>query len=578
MAVQLGKPTNEWYAENFQRPVMGSDGKPKPIAKSSLRATPRGYSQSDVIQHRVTPGMSSVTDPSTGSRLNIDEAMDLGPLTHGGFNTRMGRDDGRRIGSASGAVGSGGTPTSQRGRAERVLQSGGTIEEAADAAMTPSWVMSEQARQDGGLSQSQNYGGMGQLPLRTRPTGAIKPDASSWFSPTNTSPGNIKFFAEGTKDSGPKPQVAVVGEQGPETVILPPRSAVIPAGIRMPSDIVNTAIDELDPPKDGDIRVDAKGNEWRYDAKQGRGIPLNPYLYGNENTPSPNAFRASPSERYNDLTSRLNALRQAGMAEGRAAVERVKAEQNAETARREAFLATGKAIPESQGGGTGFITPHGVAIVNGNRPKSFTVENLEGGQATTSDLAEAERESRADAAERRGRDKSVLADGRPALGVGQSLEGYRASPNAVPTALEEIVGVAEEVPEVAPAETAKSFENDPDLPSLARRRAFSRFTNPSRTPQSAETPAVSSNRPVVVPQSRVGQAASTAMNRLRSIPRGISDTAGGIWDYLFTSGGTERERQAQSDVARIPQVEASLRRKGFKIEKDENGNWKSITR
>lgn len=532
MGIQLGRRTPGFG------PVMGTNGAAKPMApvSSMLRPPPKGFTQGDVIQHKVNPGMSRVQ--RNGRYLPIDEAMNLGPLQHEGWNTRMGRDDGRRIGSAAGALGSGGTPTSARGRADRVMMNGGSIEDAADAAMMPSWAMAEQARNQvgpsgfgGGLSQSQRYGQMGGLPpLKTKPTGAQEP--RSWFGGPVQSDGDIVMLADGTKDSGPKPRVAVVGEQGPETVVIPPRSAVIPNEMTALGELMGDLSQSGGAPKDGEIRTDADGNQWRYDAKQGRGIPLNPYLGGNENAPSPNAFKASPSERFNDLTLRLNALRQAGMTEGAAAAARVRSEQDAETARREAFLATGKSIPESEGGGKLYRTKYGTAIVGGNRPKSFTVENFEGGQTTSPDLVAVDKESRADAAERSVR------------GLGTDV--YRASPNAVPTALEELVGVAEpqDVPveAIAPEQaTSRNYDNDPDLPSTARRRAFSRFR--------ADAPKqdiVAPRRPAGVlgridPRSRfdvakgeAGDAAATAATDLMRYLTTVKKAPMSAWNYLFS--------------------------------------------
>ncbi len=85
-----------------------------------------------------------------------------------GWNAKFGpRQGGGRIGSASGAVGSAGIPTSQRGRAEKFGSMGpnGQFQPNYAAAQTPTWAMSQMVRDQGGLSQSQRYSTMGQFPM-----------------------------------------------------------------------------------------------------------------------------------------------------------------------------------------------------------------------------------------------------------------------------------------------------------------------------------------------------------------------------------------------------------------------------
>lgn len=88
-----------------------------------------------------------------------------------GWNAKWGQDYFRqgRSGSAAGAVGSSGIPTSQRGRAEKFGGfaddgQGGFFQPNIAAAETPSWAMSNMMMNNGGLSQSWRYGGMGQPP------------------------------------------------------------------------------------------------------------------------------------------------------------------------------------------------------------------------------------------------------------------------------------------------------------------------------------------------------------------------------------------------------------------------------
>jgi hypothetical protein len=54
-----------------------------------------GTPMSDIIQHKATPGVSNITDPRTGKKFSVAEAMGLGPLTIQGWNTAgMGRGRG----------------------------------------------------------------------------------------------------------------------------------------------------------------------------------------------------------------------------------------------------------------------------------------------------------------------------------------------------------------------------------------------------------------------------------------------------------------------------------------------------
>lgn len=91
-------------------------------------AKPRKLSVSEYNdQRRRGPNASAYTDPSTGQILSKQEADLLGPFYTPGFTTGFGgRGQGGgqssfrpRIGSAAGALGSKGIPTSQRGRFEK---------------------------------------------------------------------------------------------------------------------------------------------------------------------------------------------------------------------------------------------------------------------------------------------------------------------------------------------------------------------------------------------------------------------------------------------------------------------------
>lgn len=83
---------------------------------------PKGVSTADMIQHKGFPGMSKIRNPNGMGFMTNDEAQARAPA--GGYQINLagstGFDDGgRRIGSAAGAVGSPGMPTSVRGRMEK---------------------------------------------------------------------------------------------------------------------------------------------------------------------------------------------------------------------------------------------------------------------------------------------------------------------------------------------------------------------------------------------------------------------------------------------------------------------------
>lgn len=338
------------------------------------------------------PNMSGITDAATKQRLSLTDAaarMPKGGYQVGGWDTGEGGHHHR--GGSGGYSGprshisstgvAGGIPTSQRGRAELSLDQNPDEDpvQAWQDAEKPAYQQASDDFFNDAFEPNPRYGNMGKVPTR---------------GPAGTLP----HFKDGTADTGPRPRAAVVGENGQETVVLPPHSAVLPHTIGSDTGFGTTALDEIAGPQAGEIRKDTQGNDWRYDSKLKRGIPVNPYAYAT-NAPSRNAFQTTALDRYDDLSNRLAALRQEGMAEGRAKVADYQARIAGEQAKTDAFLAGGTPVATADGGGRRYTTKYGSAIVGGTRPKSFTVENWEGGQ-TAGNLAEAERESRADAAER----------------------------------------------------------------------------------------------------------------------------------------------------------------------------------
>lgn len=247
------------------------------------------------------------------------------------------------------------------------------------------------------------------------------------LDPSNPRYGNmgkpiVRAYARGTDDTGANTTEAIVGEKGIEKVILPPHSQVIPNSM-----------------------LDSGWGETALDALTGTApVPIaNPYM-GQPLAPSRDAFKTTPLDRYDDLSNRLAALRAEGLASGRARVLENTARQQAEMADREKFLASGEPIPTADGGGALYRTKYGTAIVGGNRPKSFTVENFEGGQTTSPNLAEVDRESRTDAAERTVRGLGL----NRYVGYGAPRQSVTPPAATPPAAIDEIVPPTPAVPAI----------------------------------------------------------------------------------------------------------------------------------
>lgn len=176
----------------FARPT--SNGMPQRTGGSNAEGhTPgRGLSVSEIMHQR--ENRSNAYDPRTGQPVAPGTILrSPGWNTSGvGPGTRGYRGSGR-LGSAAGAVGSAGVPTSQRGRAEKY----------GDAfAEMPTWAMSDLMRENmGGLSQSWRFGNMGQLP-------ADAPQA-----PTPTAGRNALMQEAGQFQAVEQPQTAAPNSQ-----------------------------------------------------------------------------------------------------------------------------------------------------------------------------------------------------------------------------------------------------------------------------------------------------------------------------------------------------------------------------
>ncbi len=177
-------------------------------------------------------------NPRTDGTMNVADTINAGgSVGTWGNNSGVGPStEGYRgsgiIGSAAGALGGGGMPTSQRGRLEKF---------GAGAAGLPSWAAAELMRKYGGLSQSQRYASMGGLPppavqgngagvpaagsqampvpTTVSPTGAITPalpTASTLVQPSDTmwpKPFNpLNAFAHGTYRPVPHGQPFIAGD------------------------------------------------------------------------------------------------------------------------------------------------------------------------------------------------------------------------------------------------------------------------------------------------------------------------------------------------------------------------------
>lgn len=138
---------------NLRRPV-GMDYTGKFRTGPANFRPGRGLSVNQILNQR-----EGTLTPRYGDGSAVPTGM---PINNAGWNVR-GLRQGGPIGSAAGAVGSAGIPTSQRGRAENY---GMDPQTGAGAWQYPAWMISEMQRNNGGgLSQSQNYGTMGQLPF-----------------------------------------------------------------------------------------------------------------------------------------------------------------------------------------------------------------------------------------------------------------------------------------------------------------------------------------------------------------------------------------------------------------------------
>jgi hypothetical protein len=159
----------------------------------------------------------------------------------------------------------------------------------------------------------------------------------------------------------------------------------------------DTPVDRLSgsTPYDGEMREGRDGRMWRYDARLGRGVPVSVYEGENLHAPSPPVELMTPDERYQDIGMRLQALRNEA---GRQFQEQRRFEES-------------KFVQPAVLGRNAGPTPEGGLAISGRYGsgtrnvspvrKSFTVDLEDGTQGRYSDIGEAAKESAASSASRR---------------------------------------------------------------------------------------------------------------------------------------------------------------------------------
>lgn len=164
-------PQRGWTAQSSigRAPEMpGRGGAPSIMGRNAMMG-PGPSSRQPYTPGRNRP-VSEIMSERTGApnaRYQDGSPVPVGmPIYSQGWNTG-GMRQGGRIGSAAGPLGSGGVPTSQRGRAEKYGADPSTGE---GLWQLPTWQVSEMMRENGGLSQSDRFGNMGRPP-EIRPQG-----------------------------------------------------------------------------------------------------------------------------------------------------------------------------------------------------------------------------------------------------------------------------------------------------------------------------------------------------------------------------------------------------------------------
>lgn len=147
-----------------------------------------------------------------------------------GQGTRGYRGSGT-IGSAAGAVGSTGIPTSQRGRAEKYGMDPMT---GAGAWQMPSWAVGQQQRDQFGLSPAGEFSGMGSLPFNSASpmgsnSGPAKPSDSSTSTKTDPWSGRTTF--------GDQPQLQAPNPFG--------NGSMFGGGLGIPSSFFGTSVYDM---------------------------------------------------------------------------------------------------------------------------------------------------------------------------------------------------------------------------------------------------------------------------------------------------------------------------------------------